>query len=188
MTLNALFYFLAVPYTLAFLRKELLTTYVNTLWAAYAVDCLLVLDMLIKLNTSFLDPASSVQVLDRRRIRQRYLSSEFIVDVSASVSPSTAVGRDFHLSDAVGLVVPDAGDGDGASGHHGAVRRGDGAGGGLPAPAQADLHPPDHPVLPPQAPEVRRAGSMGRTNAGRTDPTTPLTIFLAFQLGVSAGS
>lgn len=81
MTLNALYYFLSVPYTLAFLRTEILTTYASTLWVAYAVDCLLLVDMCIKLNTSFLDPASSVQVLDRRRIRQRYLSTEFVVDV-----------------------------------------------------------------------------------------------------------
>jgi hypothetical protein len=51
-----------VPYSISFLRDELLTRYASSLWVAYAFDCLLLLDILIKLNTTFTDASSSVQV------------------------------------------------------------------------------------------------------------------------------
>jgi hypothetical protein len=81
MTLNALYYFLSVPFIIAFLREDILTTYASSLWVAYAFDCLLVCDVLIKLNTSFTDAACSVRVVDRRRIRHRYMTTSFLPDL-----------------------------------------------------------------------------------------------------------
>lgn len=81
MTLNALYYFLSVPFIISFLRNEILTTYASSLWVAYAFDCLLLCDVLIQLNTSFTDAACSVRVVDRKRIRHRYMTTSFLRDL-----------------------------------------------------------------------------------------------------------
>lgn len=81
MTFNALYYFLSVPFILSFLRDEILTTYASSLWVAYAFDCLLFCDVLIQLNTSFTDASCSVRVVDRQRIRHRYMTTGFLRDL-----------------------------------------------------------------------------------------------------------
>ena len=81
MTLNALYYFLSVPFIIAFLRDDILTTYASSLWVAYAFDCLLLCDVLIQLNTSFTDASCSVRVVDRQRIRHRYMTTGFLRDL-----------------------------------------------------------------------------------------------------------
>jgi hypothetical protein len=67
MGLVGLYYFLSVPYQIAFLRSDLDTTYKTTLWVSYAFDCITVLNVLVKLNTAFIDPQSSVRITDRWR-------------------------------------------------------------------------------------------------------------------------
>ncbi|TFJ86293.1 hypothetical protein NSK_002501 [Nannochloropsis salina CCMP1776] len=81
MIVNALYYFLSVPFIIAFLRDEILGEYESCLWVAYAFDCLLLCDVLVKLNTSFIDTSCSVLVVNRRRIRHRYLTGGFLRDL-----------------------------------------------------------------------------------------------------------
>ncbi|GAB5032884.1 potassium channel skor-like [Nannochloropsis oceanica] len=81
MTFNALYYFLSVPFMIAFLRDEILGEYRTSLYVAYAFDCLLFCDVFVKLNTSFLDTTCSVLVVNRQRIRNRYLTGGFFRDL-----------------------------------------------------------------------------------------------------------
>lgn len=77
----ALYYFLSVTYVIAFLRDALLTQYVDSLYVSYGFDCMTLINVLIKLNTSYIDASSSVRVTDRRRIRQRYLMTQYSADL-----------------------------------------------------------------------------------------------------------
>jgi hypothetical protein len=81
MSLTACFYFATLPYIFAFLRDDLLTQYVGILWASWGMDSLMLLDVLVKLNTSYTDPLRSVEVTDRAKIRERYLVSECLIDI-----------------------------------------------------------------------------------------------------------
>lgn len=78
----ALYYFLSVTYVLAFLRDALhQRDFVTSLYVSYGFDVLTLVNVCIKLNTSFIEPSSSVRVTDRRRILQRYLMTQYSVDL-----------------------------------------------------------------------------------------------------------
>lgn len=96
MELIYFFYFLMVPYMLAFLRNHLLTTYANALYASYAADCLLLVDLMGHFNVSFIDERS-VEVFDRGLIRQHYMQGDFFIDF-IGVLPLDILARFVHLS------------------------------------------------------------------------------------------
>lgn len=93
------YYFLTVPYHLAFLRHYITTIYVHALNFSYIIDGIMLLDFIGHFNASYVDERS-LEIFDRALIRQHYMQGGFLLDFIAFI-PFDVLARIAKLHDSV---------------------------------------------------------------------------------------
>lgn len=91
-----LYYFLSIPYHLAFLRRHITTLYAHGLTVSYIIDGIMFLDFIGHFNASYVDDRS-VEIFDRDLIRQHYMQGDFLRDFIAFI-PLDILARIAKLS------------------------------------------------------------------------------------------